>query len=406
MKIGRETIPGLTQRNTAGGLRYYWEPSPAQRRAGWKTTTLPADLSAAVAAAKRRNIELDDWKSGGAKPRQVARYVKAQTFGALVKRYRTEKLALLAKNTQRVDGTALTRLEAWAGDQPVTWITRARVKALRDGLMSGATRDGAGHAVAFHTLTVLRRVFAWGIDEGQAGDNPAERFNLPAPKPRDQVWEDEDLAAFATAAIAEQQPSMALAVELGAWCGQREDDILHLSSRRWKESPPLDRAEHDRLAGPDGTVKGFEVIQKKTKRPLFLYFSQATRAKIEAAFAVNAQRKPAVGTVLVCDDTGRPWTQRNFIRVFNQVRERAVKDGHARLADLQYRDLRRTCIVRLGRLGLNDAQISAISGHKLETTKRILEVYLPRDYRMGAGAVIARIGDATIRDATRTEKSA
>lgn len=68
--------------------------------------------------------------------------------------------------------------------------------------------------------------------------------------------------------------------------------------------------------------------------------------------------------------------------------------AHPALAPLQLRDLRRTCIVQLGRLGLSDAQVAALSGHRLETTKRILETYMPRDTQMAGSAIVARIGDA------------
>lgn len=65
-----------------------------------------------------------------------------------------------------------------------------------------------------------------------------------------------------------------------------------------------------------------------------------------------------------------------------------------RLEGLQFRDLRRTCIVALGVLGLNDYQIASITGHKQETIKRILEVYMPRTEAAAARGVVARIGDA------------
>jgi hypothetical protein len=71
---------------------------------------------------------------------------------------------------------------------------------------------------------------------------------------------------------------------------------------------------------------------------------------------------------------------------------RGDDDLAERLADLQFRDLRRTCIVTLGQLGLNDYTIGSISGHKQETIKKILEVYMPRTIAAAGRGVVARIG--------------
>lgn len=167
----------------------------------------------------------------------------------------------------------------------------------------------------------------------------------------------------------------------------------------------LDAEQRAHLVGTEGDVKGIQIRQGKTSRWVGVPIVGELRASIEASLAANAARSAAVATILVCHSTGRPWTERNFIRVFTRVRDHAITRGHNRLAILQYRDLRRTCVVRLGRLGLNDAQISAITVHKLETIKKILETYMPRDAQMAAGAVIAMIGKhAPARAGEKKEK--
>jgi hypothetical protein len=49
------------------------------------------------------------------------------------------------------------------------------------------------------------------------------------------------------------------------------------------------------------------------------------------------------------------------------------------LPDLQRRDLRRTAVVLMSEAGLADGQITAITGHRIETTVSILNVYRPRN---------------------------
>lgn len=403
MKIGKQRVKGLVMKHLASGAIYYgWEPSPRERAAGWKSIKLDGPLERAIEGANKRNTEVAEWRDGGAKPATVRRYIKARTFGALIDRYEREKLPRLAPNTQRVDRGVLHRLQKAWGKHPVAWITRARVATLRDELMKGVELNGAGHAVAYHQLSVLRRVFSWAVahPERLAADNPAADFDLPIPQPRDQVWEQEDFDAFARAAIAEQLPEINFAVELAAWMGQREGDMIRLTAKAWQEYPPLDTTQTRALAGGDGRVMGFMLKQSKTGRWVGVPIAHELRDKVEAAMKVNARRQPAVATILVNPANGLPWMERAFIRAFDQVRQRAVREGHTRLADLQFRDLRRTCIVRMNRKGLNDAQISSISGHKLETIKRILETYAPRDLQMSASAAVAML-PSTVRKQNR-----
>lgn len=413
MKIGRENIPGLTQKNTAGGLRYYWEPSPAQRKAGWKGLTLPIDLSAAIGAARARNEDVSGWKEGGARPKDVQPYNRKTTFGYVIASYRRDVLPTMSVKTQQVDQTALNRLDTWAGDQPVAWITRPRVKALRDAMMEHATLNGPGHAPAFHLLTTLRKVLGWWIKDQSLGIvNPAQEFGLSMPAPRHQVWEPDALAAFAEAAVSMGAASIDLAVEIAAYTGQREEDVITLERSRWREISPRQLGHDDRLYdalksdhGPDaGKVMGVYVLQHKTKRWVGVPIEGALRDRIEATIAANRAAALARGTVqaqhiIVKESTGTGWGQSDFIHTFLDIRRAAsdvaIMDGNMDLAErlsaLQFRDLRRTCIVNLGQLGLNDYQIGSISGHTQATIKKILEVYMPRTEAAAAQSIVARI---------------
>ena len=106
------------------------------------------------------------------------------------------------------------------------------------------------------------------------------------------------------------------------------------------------------------------------------------RARIESALGDNH-------ALLINPATGKAWTQREFDYQFAKVRTIVAKT-HPEMADLQFRDLRRTCVVRLGELGMEINLISAITGHSLEHVHKILEVYMPRNTKMAARAVAAR----------------
>ncbi|MDA1813390.1 hypothetical protein PDK10_27570, partial [Bacillus cereus] len=101
--------------------------------------------------------------------------------------------------------------------------------------------------------------------------------------------------------------------------------------------------------------------------------------------------------------------QRRFAELRQSAADKAKRDGLAELSadllDLQFRDFRRTCVVVLGELGLADQLIAAITGHSLDETKRILEVYMPRTTGMAARAIMMS-AERDARNAKRNGASA
>jgi hypothetical protein len=148
------------------------------------------------------------------------------------------------------------------------------------------------------------------------------------------------------------------------------------------------------------------------RRVTFLAVEGDDRRQIEAA--IEDARKHGRTTILGNDRDHQPWNQDNFISWFGLVRAKAVATATdagddqlaAELADLWFSDLRRSCVVILGELGLDDPAISAITGHKLGTIKTILETYMPRTEGMAARAVVARrsIGANVVQLSTEKKK--
>jgi len=390
------SVKGLRAKPCASGIRFFWEPNAAERRAKWTPLPLGTDLAAAVKAAEARNAEIEQWRMGGARPRAVSRFTAPRTFGSIIARYRAEELPRKAKSTQRVNKVALDRLDEWAGDKPTIYITRARVRVLRDALVKNLKPDPA-----FKTLKIGREVCAWAKRQELMADNPFVEFGLPAPPPRYQIWEAEAIDAFDAAAHALGRPAIAFAMHLAECIGQREGDLLKLTSSQWREVLGLDRETAAALThadGPDaGQVMGFYIRQGKTNRWVGVPVAGDMRRRVEAVIATNAERAKRPGAVAVAnlitnDRTGLPYLERHFIRDFAAVRAHAISMAEQAgqtelaktLATLQFRDLRRTCVVRLGELGLEDPLIAAITGHKLETIKKILEIYMPRTTKMAA----------------------
>lgn len=407
MKIA---VSGLTAKATAGGTRYYWQPSPTLRKAGWKPLALGRDLDAAVAAAKKRNLEVDSWRTGGAKPRAIAKFVRRETVAHVIALYKTKRLPALGEKTRIEYASKLRAIEAWAGPEPIAAITRKNILVFRDALYAPDS-DGRVRATTAHaTLKMLRTLLAWAKEEELVATNVAAgRLGIETPRPRDQVWSPDARNAILAAAAAAGLPNMALAMLLAATIGQREEDLLKLLHSQFVEIPAyqMDVEVHTRLAAlaADGRVMGIRIRQGKTRRWVEVPVLGALRSAIEAA--IVTARGHGFTTILFDERRGpRMWTcadraqratrQAYFQRGVAELRETAAVAAAARgdaalaaeLRDLQFRDYRRTCVVVLGELGLPDHLIAAITGHSLDATKRILETYLPRTTGMAARAIM------------------
>jgi hypothetical protein len=391
----------------AGTVRNDWRASPALRRAGWKDQTLPASLPDAIRAAEAINAKVAEWRGGGAKPKAVQRHIAPATLGQLIARYRKEAMPAKAKTTQKVEAVALKRLEYWGGDQPLRGITGKAVLDLKRGLIAPEAKGGIGAYPAFNTLKMLRTLFNWAT-RPEPGilphdhPNPARAFGLSEPAPRDQIWEPHETAAMIASAETLGLHSIALAIAIAEYTGQREGDIIKIEQRHWREVHGLTKDQEAELASDDGRVMGIFLHQGKTNRPVGIPFTRKIAARVDAVFAANRKRnqtaKVATARLIVNEASGLPWSERHFIRSFGKVRAHAIAQAEAigdaglaaRLADLQFRDYRRTCVVRLGEIGMEDGPISAMTGHRLATIKKILEVYMPRTTKMAALAVTAR----------------
>jgi integrase len=399
-------IHGLIARtNKAGLTRWYWQPSATLKAAGWKPLVLGKDRNAAMQAAERRNAEIATWKAGGGKPGEVKKRILADTLGALIARYIREVIngtrangnPFIADTTAKTYRTSLKRLDLWAGNQPLAFITSARVRVLRDTLIGPADRGGIGNYPAHKTLSMGSTLFKFAVQRELVDKNPFANFGLEAPDPRAAIWSPPAREAFVAAADAAGEPNMALAVMLAFATGQREGDLLRMSIANYVAIPehkmnPEDYAIFAARA-PDGVPRGIRIRQRKTGAWIEVPVVGEVRRRIED----NISRTKTHGlTTLLFDDkpawhwsgrntgetTGkpRPWAgergQTRFQRRFAELRE-AASAAAADIATVQFRDLRRTCVVYLGELGLDAHLIAAITGHDIDATQGILKTYMP-----------------------------
>lgn len=429
--MGKVTIHHFLAKPTAGGIRYYWQPSATLKAQGWRPLALGLDEGAAITAAKARNLEVAAWRKGGGSPREVAPIAQRHSVDHVIAAYKRARFKPraeggLADNTQHTYAGQLRTISRWAGRERMDAITRKNVIVFRDALYK-PRKDGTIRVNgAYNTLKMLRTLFDWAQanEYVPTGYNPAAGdLDARTPAPRDQFASSAARTALLAAAHALERPNMAAAMLLAWTIGQREEDLLKLLQSRYDEIQPFevdDPAVYARRAAaePDGRVFGVRVRQGKTDRWVGVPVIGEARREIEAAIA--AARKAGLAAILFDEERQRPWTaaglterktrQAQFQRSFAEIRDHAVGTATklqdhelaAELAGLQFRDFRRTCVVMMGQRGLPDHLISAITGHKLETVKKILEVYLPRT----TGMAMLAVDLMDTRDALMTRQAA
>ncbi|WP_341209831.1 site-specific integrase [uncultured Sphingomonas sp.] len=407
--MAKITIPYFRAKKTAGGVRYYWEPSAELKVTGWKAMSLGQDENAAISAARARNDEVRVWRSGGARPRDVKKIAQRHTIDAVIAEFEKQRFPKLAENTRKEYAAKLRTISRWAGDVRIDAITRKNVLAFRDALYAPRKDGIVRETSAFNTLKVLRTLFDWAKKNELAPTNPAAGdLDVSIPAPRQQFASALARDALVAAADDLKRPNMAAAMILAWTIGQREEDLLKLVQTRYTELAAYeadDPAVYARIAArePDGRVMGVRLRQGKTDRWVGVPVTGEARAHLEKALV--GARALGLATILYDEDRERTWTAQKLVdrqtraaqfqRSFAAIREKAAATVRAQgdedlaieIADLQFRDFRRTCVVVMGQRGIPDHLISAITGHQLDTVKKILETYLPRTTGMAMLAV-------------------
>ena len=307
--MAKITIPCLVAKaNKDGTARYYWQPSATLKASGWKPVQLGRDYQTAIRLAMAQNEQIELWRTGATKVPDVKAKVHAGTVTSLIERYRRERVngidpatgqRYIKPSTAETYEVQLKRIDAWAGKHPLSYVTKARVKVLRNALVDAET--GVGHSAAHNTLKVLRQLFAWAESEDliPIGTNPATNFELGAPRSRKQVWEAADETAFINAAYALGMPSMALALKLAIYTAQREGDLIDFSEAQLGHLEIYDPYARSMLADSDGMVWGWCFGQEKSSGrtlmeiPLEPSILKDVQAAIRANRGAAAKREQA-----------------------------------------------------------------------------------------------------------------
>jgi integrase len=348
---GAKAIP----RQTKAGMRVYYYC----RRTGAALGTEPGEARARLAeiqAAATRPHALD-----------------AATLGGLIAAfYRDERFTRLKPKTRADYRWHLEAIRERFGDLPVRGIDEAWIDRLK----------AKGAAKPFRTnarIARLRRLFAFAVRAGYAKSNPAAKPEMLRTRPRRILWSEAAERKFLSAkrevllggnpkmlksamrTRTEPLPPMIRRAYLVAvYTAQRLADVLAM---RWEQYQTK------------GARAWLRVRQAKTDAVVNIPVHRTLRRELETT-PKDRRAGPIITTA-----TGRAWRQKAFFVRWRAWIKAAGLDG------LQFRDLRRTAMVRLAEAGANPIQIAAISGHSIDYCQGILETYIPRNQLMGEAAI-------------------
>ena len=342
-----------TRTNAAGQVRYYWQPSRDLQKQGWALRRLSDNPQEAMREALEANARLDGQRltTGSAKLKPA----KGHTLGALCVQYQKGPgWASLAANTRQAYDLAMRALVAWAGQRLVADITRQDIRKFL--LTRTPASTGAARARVLHLLLEQARNEGWLIT------NPASRLGLARPAPRQALWTASQVNQLVARADELGLPHLGTAALLGFWLGQRCGDVLALTA-----------ADYQPASG------AFTLRQAKTGRLVTAYVPPLVQARL---IGLESQG----GAIVRPQGYGGQYCQRSFRAEFSGLVE-AVFPG----SGLQFRDLRRGAAVDMGESGCTEAQLAAVGGWQIETSRAILETYLPRTAEMAAAAMAKRL---------------
>lgn len=356
-------VPYLTSRaNADGSRRWYWQPTAELRRHGFALQRLPDDEAQAIAEAGRWNAKVAAWRAGedgrsGPQP---------GTLRDIIRRYRqSDAFTELRPKTRQGYDWCLGIIDDWAGDRPAAAIGTPDVKAFYAPIRKRT--PSKANAV----LTMLRTVYKWAQSEELVEDNPADRDRIKRrgvkPKPR-PMWSRATVEAFVAAADAAGRHSVGTAVLLNSWCGQRMTDVLAFA--------------RPRIAGGE-----LRLTQSKTGEPIVLPIDVIPRlaARLQAEEQRQQGRKVASLALIVSEETGEPYTLRNFSEWVERLRHAAADTAAAagdeqlaaELRGLVFQRLRAHAVVELYLAGCDFGLVSQITGHTAKAIQTIIDHYLP-----------------------------
>lgn len=441
MKVEIKYLRERTNRD--GTRRFYWLPSKKLQAAGFTLVPLPPDEALAIEQAKAENTKLDAWyaagrpKLGAAAPAvEVEGGARRGSVSQLIELYRNppadrpardpeavpvddehdDEEALfgfdyraLKKSTKRSYDACLDHIGKWIGPLPARKVSKAiiveHLTALaRQRHTTGPNRGKRKFATAMLIARVGRMLFNASrslVPENHPcyiakADNQWASLRARARRRAKPIlWTRVGRDLILEAAVKLEWRSVATAVILDWWMGQREGDILSLG-HNFDPAAVLDLVQ-SKTAGsvhlPVGMVPEIGTAIEALRADQAARFGNVTRLKL-----------------LIDERNGLAWDEHRFRKAFQMIRLCAMEEAawcirhnvpgwegrdqtwiDRHLGALTFMRLRHTVVTMLYRAGATIPEIAAITGHTIGSVTQIIERYGIRDEITAGNAMQKRL---------------
>lgn len=375
--------PRLRERQRSdGSWRAWWEPEAMIKRLGFATVALDAGAPMKAAReARKLNEQVDQARLTGSAPKSKRGQICIED---VVEDYkRSSRFTRLSPTTQKVYRSRLGQIIRKWGDVPVAEFSKAMADTWYESLVTG---KGPSAAVALIGTLSIVLGHAERRDWRPANSNPCLRLGITVPKGRSRSLSWDEYDALQAAALRVGLPSVGLAIALSMLAGQRQTDVLAALRRDFAQVEVT-------WPGSDAkaTVWAWSLTRSKTGAAGEIMLHPELAPMVTAVLDRPA---PADARLIVEERVGRPYDADLFQKRWVEVRTAAVAggEGHApcpSLADVQFRDLRRSFAVHARRGGVSVADAGDALGNSAARDVRIKGTYMPPEFITAARAVAA-----------------
>lgn len=386
---GRRPVdpPGMRSRGrTDGTVRVWWEPSPAARKLGFDPVDLDADrMSWSRKRATDLNAEVAAAAAGGPKAGARKGAAGGRTISALIADYQQSPhfTASLAPKTRESYRKLLLQVEAKWGTYRVGDFDKATMTAWYETLFAA---KGARMAQALIRQMSILFSRAESIGWRPENSNPCMRLRVVTPRPRSRAGRHDELAAMLKGADALGLSSMALAIRLAVYQGQRQTDIRTATRGAFALRS---------LPGRKGQVWVWQFVRSKRGNAGAMIVHPAVVPALRAALAdtgTAAQPRLADAALILDEATGAPPSEFLFNKRWRAVLDWAADPDRGNcpsVADLQFRDLRRTFAVLARAGGASKDDVADVLGNSAAVNPILGETYMPASFETASRAVAA-----------------
>lgn len=417
----------FTIRHGRTGDRHFFQPSRALKREGWKLTRLSDKawearaqalwIAAIMDAVRGGDAQLarhllDRWAEGseggnhlppapwtdlhipglarGAEGVPLPPAAGRRSVAALIAAYRgdedagieaAEEWRDLAEKTRKDYGYHLDAIAAYCGDLPVTQVNKKRLRDYHKALRAGKSLH-----VAAARLRVFSLLLAFAEREMWLPANPALRLKFRQPAPRVVIATMDEERVLIETADEMGLPGVGDMIAGGFDLGQRQSDLFGMHDGQW-----------------DG--HRWRLQQGKRGAVVFIEPPSRLTARLAAARRRRAAMNPALISprLFLNEQTGRPWAQSTFNKLFAAVRAEAEKKLPS-IERLKFLDARDTYVTRAAIGGATIAQIRAVTGHSPAAIYQILKHYLGAEPELAAST--AKCLRSLMKQIEQTQRSA